>query len=64
MEYGFKQVNNELGWADFRWTDYDSIERWWEIIVSAYLLVSLQADYFQSCLESPESSSQEASRQS
>ncbi len=62
IEYGFKQVKNELGWADFRLTDYGSIERWWEIIFSAYLLVSLQADYFQSCLESPESSSQEASR--
>ncbi len=47
IEYGFKQVNNELGWADFRLTDYESIERWWEIIFSAYLLVSIQATYFQ-----------------
>jgi SRSO17 transposase len=61
IEYGFKQVKNELGWADFRLTDYGSIERWWEIIFSAYLMVSLQADYFQSCLESPESSTQGAS---
>jgi len=29
IEYGFKQVKNELGWADFRLTDYASIERWW-----------------------------------
>lgn len=29
-------------WADFRLTDYESIERWWEIIFSAYLLVSIQ----------------------
>jgi len=35
--YGFKQVKNELGWADFRLTDYASIERWWEIVLSAYL---------------------------
>jgi len=56
IEYGFKQVKNELGWADFRLTDYDSIERWWEMIFSTYLLVTLQADYFQSCLEQPESS--------
>lgn len=47
IEYGFKQVKNELGWADFRLTDYQSIERWWEIIFSAYLLVSIQATYFQ-----------------
>jgi hypothetical protein len=47
IEYGFKQVKNELGWADFRLTDYESIERWWEIIFSAYLLVSIQATYFQ-----------------
>ncbi|MEI2579991.1 hypothetical protein [Scytonema sp. PRP1] len=30
-----------------RLTDYESIERWWEIIFSAYLLVSIQATYFQ-----------------
>lgn len=46
IEYGFKQVKNELGWADFRLTDYASIERWWEIIFSAYLLISLQARTF------------------
>ena len=45
IEYGFKQVKNELGWADFRLTDYESIERWWEIIFSTYLLVSIQATY-------------------
>jgi SRSO17 transposase len=47
IEYGFKQVKNELGWADFRLTNYQSIERWWEIIFSTYLLVSIQATYFQ-----------------
>lgn len=46
IEYGFKQVKNELGWADFRLTDYASIERWWEIIFSAYLLVTLHAEFF------------------
>lgn len=48
IEYGFKQVKNQLGWADFRLTDYNSIERWWEIVFSAYLLVSLQALQFKS----------------
>src|SRR6266487_668117 len=34
IEYGFKHAKNELGWADFRVTDYASIERWWELISS------------------------------
>ena len=46
IEYGFKQVKNELGWHDYRLTDYKSIERWWELVVSAYLLVSLHAEEF------------------
>jgi hypothetical protein len=36
------------GWADFRLTNYTSIERWWEIVFSAYLLVSLPATNFKS----------------
>lgn len=47
IEYGFKQVKNSLGWSDYRLTNYSSIERWWEIVFSAYLLVSLQASNFQ-----------------
>ena len=43
IEYGFKQSKNELGWADFRLTEYQDIEKWWEIVSSAYLMVSLQA---------------------
>jgi hypothetical protein len=43
IEYGFKQSKNELGWADFRLTEYKDIEKWWEIVSSAYLMVSLQA---------------------
>ncbi len=46
IEYGFKQVKNELGWADFRVTDYISIERWWEVVLSAYLLISWHANDF------------------
>lgn len=42
IEYGFKQCKNQLGWADFRLTHYVQIERWWEVISSAYLMVSLQ----------------------
>lgn len=43
VEYGLKQSKNELGWADFRLTNYPDIEKWWEIVCSAYLLVSLHA---------------------
>ncbi|MBD2629255.1 IS701 family transposase [Trichormus variabilis] len=42
IEYGFKQYKNQLGWADFRCTDYHQIERWWEIVSSAFLMISLQ----------------------
>lgn len=44
VEYGLNQSKNELGWADFRLTQYQDIEKWWEIVCSAYLLVSLEAD--------------------
>jgi SRSO17 transposase len=44
VEYGLNQSKNELGWADFRLTQYPDIEKWWEIVFSAYLLVSLFAD--------------------
>jgi hypothetical protein len=43
IEYGFKHAKDELGWADYRLTDAHSIERWWELVMCAYLLVSLQA---------------------
>ena len=43
IEYGFKHAKDELGWADYRVTDAASIERWWELVMCAYLLVSLQA---------------------
>ena len=42
IEYGFKQCKDQLGWADYRVTQYIQIERWWEIVSSAYLMVSLQ----------------------
>jgi len=44
VEYGLNQSKNELGWADFRLTRYQDIEKWWEIVYSAYLLVSLFAN--------------------
>ncbi len=47
IEYGFKHSKNELGWADYRLTDYLSIARWWELVFSAYTLVSLQTPALQ-----------------
>lgn len=46
IEDGVKQVKDELGWADERVTDAASMERWWELVMSAYLLVSLQSPVF------------------
>jgi hypothetical protein len=43
IEYGFRQVKDEVGWADYRLTDAESIARWWEVVMSASLLVSLQS---------------------
>lgn len=43
IEYGFKQSKDELGWADFRLTHYADIEKWWELVYSAYGMVSLHA---------------------
>ena len=43
IEYGFKHSKDDLGWADYRVTDAASIERWWELVMSAYTLVSLQS---------------------
>ena len=43
IEDGFKHAKDDLGWADYRVTDAASIERWWELVMSAYTLVSLQS---------------------
>jgi hypothetical protein len=44
VEYGLKQSKNELGWADFRLTDYREIEKWWEVVCSAYLMISMHSE--------------------
>ncbi len=43
VEYGLKQSKNELGWADFRLTHYPQMEKWWQVVCSAYLMVSLHS---------------------
>jgi SRSO17 transposase len=44
VEYGFRQVKSELGWCDYKLTDYGAIEKWWEMVCSAYLMISLQTE--------------------
>jgi SRSO17 transposase len=44
IEYGLKQAKDALGWADFRITGYEQIEKWWELVMSAFWMVSLFAD--------------------
>jgi SRSO17 transposase len=41
IKYGSRQSKSELGWTDFRVTQYSQIENWWEIICSAYLMIGL-----------------------
>jgi SRSO17 transposase len=40
VEYGFRQVKQELGWTDYRFTKFEQIKKWWELIYSVYLMVS------------------------
>jgi len=48
IEYGFRQCKQELGWTDYRLTSFSAIEKWWEIIFCAYLMVSLKTPAFES----------------
>ena len=43
VEYGFRQCKQELGWTDYRFTKYQEIEKWWEIVFSAYLMTSMNS---------------------
>jgi SRSO17 transposase len=47
LEYGCKHSKNYIGWSDFRVTNYEQIERWWEVVCSTYLMLSLQFHVFQ-----------------
>ncbi len=40
VEYGFRQSKQELGWTNYRFTDFQEINKWWEIIFSAYWMVN------------------------
>lgn len=46
VEYGFRQCKQELGWTDYRLTDFKDIEKWWEIIFDVYTMISLNSPAF------------------
>jgi len=52
VEYSFRQCKQELGWTDYRFTDFQHIERWWEIIFCVYTMISLHSPPFLSLNQS------------
>jgi hypothetical protein len=36
----------ELGWTDYSLINFEDINKWWEIIMSAYLMISLNTQVF------------------
>jgi hypothetical protein len=42
VEYGFRLCLQELGWTDYRLTNFQHIERWWEIIFVFTLRISFK----------------------
>ena len=52
VEYGFRQCKQELGWTDYRFTNFKDIERWWEIIFCVYTMISLNSPAFLSLNQS------------
>ncbi len=46
VEYGFRQCKQELGWTDYRFTNFQHIEKWWEIIFCVYTMISLSSPAF------------------
>ena len=51
-EYGFRQCKQELGWTNYRFTDFKEINKWWEIIFSAYWMVSSYSQAFRNLNQS------------
>ena len=52
VEYGFRQCKQELGWTDYRLTNFEQIEKWWEIIFCVYTMISLNSPAFLALHES------------
>lgn len=41
----------ELGWTDYRLTNFQDIEKWWEIIFCVYLMISFNCEVFKSLIQ-------------
>ena len=52
IEYAFRQDKQELGQTDYRLTNFPDIEKWWKIIFSVYLMISLNSSAFLSLNQS------------
>ena len=61
VEYGFRQCKQELGWTDYRFTNFNEIQKWWSIIFCVYLMISLNTQVFLS-LNSSSIANSEASK--
>jgi hypothetical protein len=46
VEYGFRQCKQELGWTDYRFTNFKDLEKWWSIIFCVYTMISLNSPAF------------------
>ncbi|MGB3204426.1 MAG: IS701 family transposase [Crinalium sp.] len=46
VEYSFRQCKQELGWTDYRFTNFQHIEKWWELIFCVYTMISLNSPVF------------------
>lgn len=58
IEYAFRQDKQELGWTDYRFTNFQNIEKWWEIIFCVYLMISLNSPAFLSLNQSCQSATE------
>jgi len=58
VEYGFWQCKQELGWTDYRLTNFQHIERWWEIIFCVYTMISLNSSAFLELKQSRETTTE------
>jgi hypothetical protein len=54
----FASCKQELGWTDYRFTNFQHIERWWEIIFCVYTMISLSSPLFLGLNQSHQSETQ------
>lgn len=46
FENNFQNHKKELGWTNYRFTKFQNIEKWWEIIFCAYTMITLKTQPF------------------